>query len=417
MRWSQALIPTVKETPAEAEAVSHKLMLRAGLIRKLMSGAYTYLPLGFKVLNKVQNIIREEMDSAGAQQLLMPAIQPPELWHKTGRYAQLGEDMIKYKDRTGKEFVLGPTHEEVITDIAKAEIHSYRDMPKILYQIQTKFRDEARPRFGVVRSKEFIMKDAYSFDANEEGLNKSYDKMFNAYCSIFKRCGLDFIVVNADPGVMGGKESAEFMVSTDAGEDIIGICECGFASSLPEEQTESAITCPKCKNKKVSLKRTMELGHVFKLGTKYTKALEANFLDKDGKAYPIIMGCYGIGVNRIIAAAIERHNDEKGIIWPKEISPYSVIIIPLKMTDPKIVEASEKIYKELKEKGISCLLDDRDVSAGVKFNDADLIGIPLQVVIGSNSIKNSSVELKQRGKDLKDEVKISEAVKCITSQI
>jgi len=260
-------------------------------------------------------------------------------------------------------------------------------MPKILYQIQTKFRDEARPRFGVVRSKEFIMKDAYSFDANEEGLNKSYDKMFNAYCSIFKRCGLDFIVVNADPGIMGGKESAEFMVLTEAGEDMVkGKC-------------------------------AMELGHVFKLGTKYTKALEANFLDKDGKAYPIIMGCYGIGINRIIAAAIEKHNDEKGIIWPKEISPYSVIIIPLKMTDPKIVEASEKIYKELEGKGISCLLDDRDISAGVKFNDADLIGIPLQVVIGPNSIKNSSVELKQRGKDSKDEVKISEAVKRITSQI
>jgi len=566
MRWTQALIPTLKETPAEAEAVSHKLMLRAGLIRKLCAGAYTYLPLGFKVLKRIENIVREEMDSAGAEEMLMPAIQPPDLWQKTGRYNELGEDMIKYKDRANREMVLGPTHEEVITDIARAEIRSYRDMPKILYQIQTKFRDEARPRFGVVRSKEFIMKDAYSFDADEEGLSKSYDKMYKAYCKIFKRCGLDFIVVKADPGVMGGSESAEFMVLAEAGEDIIVTCDCGFTSSLdvaeyinpqptthnpqpttkeisevdtpgittvekvsellnaqPQQLIKTLIylgddkpvavlirgdhdlnetklakylkctsltladkstiervtgaplgfsgpaglkgiriiadkavkgmsggiagankkdkhlinvcdgrdfkaqdyldlriikegdPCPKCKKKKVSLKRAIELGHVFKLGTRYTKALGANFSDKSGKEHPIIMGCYGIGINRIMAAVIEKSSDDKGIIWPKTISPYDVIIIPLKLTDKRIASAAKKVYEQLQKKDISCLLDDRDASPGVKFNDADLIGIPLQVIIGPNTIKNNKLEVKMRGKEAKKEVKISEAVKSISS--
>lgn len=417
MKWSEALIPTLKETPAEAEAISHKLMLRSGLIRKLCAGVYTYLPLGFKVLKKIEDIVREEMDAAGAQQLLMPAIQPPDLWIKTGRYAQLGEDMIKYKDRTGREMVLGPTHEEVITDIVKSEIRSYKDMPKILYQIQTKFRDEARPRFGVVRSKEFIMKDAYSFDADEKGLGKSYEKMYKAYCMIFKRCGLDFIVVKADPGVMGGSESAEFMVLAEAGEDMVMVCSCGYAASVDAtaQQDAGKISCPKCSKGNMQLKRAIELGHVFKLGTKYTQALGATFLDKDGKQQPIIMGCYGIGINRIMAAAIEKHNDEKGIIWPKNISPYDVIIMPLKISDKKIAKTANSLYAQLKAKNISCLLDDRDVSAGVKFNDADLIGIPLQVVIGPNAIKNNKLEIKQRGKRVKKEIKISEAAKYVIS--
>ncbi|MFH0731969.1 MAG: proline--tRNA ligase [Candidatus Omnitrophota bacterium] len=415
MRWSNALIPTLKETPAEAEVISHKLMLRAGLIRKLSAGAYTYLPIGFKVLKKTEDIIRQEMDAQGAQQILMPAIQPPELWHKTGRYKDLGDDMIKFKDRSGREVVLGPTHEEVITDIARTEIRSYRDMPKILYQIQTKFRDEARPRFGIVRSKEFIMKDAYSFDCDEKGLDKSYDKMYKAYCNIFKRCGLDFIVVKADSGIMGGSESAEFMVLTESGEDIITVCECGYAQAQDAEKKEKNETCLQCKKKKVASKRAMELGHVFKLGTKYTKALGANFIDKDGKELPIIMGCYGIGVNRIIAAAIESHNDEKGIIWPKAISPYDVIIMPLKMGDDLISLSADNLYKELTAKGIDCLLDDRDVSAGVKFNDADLIGIPLQIIIGPKGIKDGKVEVKQRGKEEKVEIALSQAVKHIIS--
>jgi prolyl-tRNA synthetase len=397
-------------------------MLRAGLVRKLSAGAYTYLPLGFRVLKKIENIVQEEMDSAGAQQMLMPALQPPDLWHKTGRYSELGEDMIKYKDRSGREMILGPTHEEVITDIAKAEIRSYRDMPKILYQIQTKFRDEARPRFGVVRSKEFIMKDAYSFDADEEGLDKNYNKMYKAYCDIFRRCGLDFIVVKADPGVMGGSESAEFMVLADAGEDMIATCDCGYASSLGmtesiEPGSKDKSICPKCKQGTVSLKRAIELGHVFKLGTRYTKALGANYLDKAGKERPIIMGCYGIGINRIIAAAIERHNDAKGIIWPSEISPYDVIITPLNIKDKKTASFANKIYKQLENENISCLLDDRDVSFGVKFNDADLIGIPLQVIIGPNTLKENKVEIKARGSQTKKKIKFSEAAKYILSHL
>ncbi len=568
MRWTQALIPTLKETPAEAEAISHKLMVRAGLIRKLSAGAYSYLPLGFRVLKKVENIVREEMDSTGAQEMLMPAIQPPDLWKKTGRYNELGEDMIKFKDRSGREMVLGPTHEEVITDIARAEIRSYRDMPKILYQIQTKFRDEARPRFGVVRSKEFIMKDAYSFDADKQGLDRSYDKMYKAYSRIFKRCGLDFIIVKADPGVMGGSESAEFLVLAEAGEDIIVVCNCGFASSLdlaecvvsetrnqkPETRTEkiqevdtpgittvdkvskllgvkpqqliktliyladdksivilirgdhdlneaklrkilkcakltladestvekvtgaplgfsgpvglkgmriiadeavkgitNGITgankkdkhlmnvceardfkaedyldlrtikdedlCPKCKKRKVSLKRAIELGHVFKLGTRYTKALDANYLDKNGKERPIIMGCYGIGINRIMAAVIEKYNDDKGIIWPKAISPYDAIIIALNIKKEKISSAANKIYTQLEDENVSCLLDDRDVSPGVKFNDADLIGIPLQIIIGPNTIKSDKLEIKERGEKTKKKVKLSQAVKSVMSYL
>ena len=359
MRWTQTLIPTLREDPQDAEAVSHKLMIRAGLIRKLTAGAYSYLPLGFRVISKVQNIIREEMVREGAEEILLPALQPIELWQKTGRDKDLDEVMIKFKDRHGKTVCLGPTHEEVITELVAGNVSSYKELPKILFQIQTKFRDEIRPRFGVIRSCEFLMKDAYSFDADEKGLEKNYKKMYEAYKRIFERCGLPYKAVSADPGVMGGKESDEFMVMSAAGEEI-------------------------------------ELGHTFKLGTKYSKPLGATFLDASGKTQEIIMGCYGIGINRIPAAVIETSHDKDGIIWPRSIAPYEIAILPLNVENEKLKKLSEEIYLELIKAGLDVIIDDRNERAGVKFKDADLIGFPIQVIIGEKNLEKGKIEIKSR---------------------
>lgn len=366
MRWSDAFIPTLREDPSDAEAVSHKLMVRAGFIRRLGSGTYSYLPLGFRTMRKIENIVREEMDKTGGQEVLLPAIQPAEIWKKTGRLELLKEILISYKDRSGKLNVFGATHEEVITDLAAREIKSYRDLPRILYQIQTKFRDEPRPRFGVLRSKEFIMKDAYSFDADDKGLDAVYKRMRDAYCKIFTRCGLEYTVVEADPGFMGGNISHEFMAPAACGEDMIGG------------------------------KPAIELGHIFKLGTKYTEALGASFLDEEGAKKDIIMGCYGIGINRILAAAIEQSHDKDGIIWPAAIAPYSVVIIVVDTDDKDVARESEALYKKLTDKGVDVLLDDRDMRPGIKFKDSDLIGFPLQVIIGAKNLKDGKIEVKTR---------------------
>ncbi|MFC1807670.1 proline--tRNA ligase [Candidatus Omnitrophota bacterium] len=562
MRYSKAFIPTLKESPADAESVSHKLMVRAGLIRKLISGVYSYLPLGFKTLKKVEAIIRDEMDKAGALEILMPALHPAELWHETGRYDVLGEELVKFKDRSGREMVIGPTHEEVITDIARNELRSYKDLPKTIYQIQTKLRDEPRPRFGIIRSKEFIMKDAYSFDKDEKGLDQSYKIMFDAYHRIFQRCGLDVISVEADSGFMGGSESAEFMLLSDSGEDLVVICEaCEYKSTLAksscvapkietkpgevagvqeidtpnvktidqvskflkckpaqmiktliyiannkpiavlvrgdhdlneaklaaslklksleladekiiQEVTEGPLgfsgpcglkgikifadqaistikdgvtgankkdkhilhvvpgrdfdiaktldlryvvesdPCPKC-NKPIKLKRAIELGHVFKLGTKYSDSMKARFTAEDGKEKPFIMGCYGIGVNRIVAAAVEQSNDKYGIIWPIPIAPYQVIILSLNADDERVVSASENLYQQMQQDGVDALLDDRNISAGIKFKDADLIGIPIQVVVGAKNIVKSVVEVKLRSEQDKKQISLHETAQEI----
>jgi prolyl-tRNA synthetase len=393
MLWSKAFIPTLKEAPQEAESISHRLMLRAGLIRMLLSGVYSYLPLGLKVLDNIQRIIREEMNSCGASELLLPALQPQELWVKSGRDKDMGEVMIRFVDRRGRNICLGPTHEEVITDLVKNHISSYRQLPLILYQIQTKFRDEIRPRFGIVRACEFIMKDAYSFDNDQAGLDKNYKVVHKAYQRIFKRCGLKVLTVEADPGVMGGNVSHEFMVPAKDGEDVVLLCpKCKFVKTFQEDKDDN---CPKC-NIKLEKINCIEVGHIFQLGTKYSSTLGANFLDADGKLKPIIMGCYGIGVSRLMAAIIEQNSDKEGIIWPDEISPYKVVILPLDVTDKKIKNLAGEIYKELKEDGIEALLDDRDERAGVKFKDADLIGVSLQVVIGRESLKKNTIELKIR---------------------
>ncbi|MGZ6248494.1 MAG: proline--tRNA ligase [Syntrophales bacterium] len=545
MRYSEMFLPTVREVPSDAEIISHQLMIRAGMIRKLTSGIYTYLPLGYRVIRKLEQIIREEMNRAGAQEVFMPTVQPRELWEESGRWNLYGKELLRFKDRNDRDCCLGPTHEEVITDLVRNEIKTYRHLPRNLYQIQTKFRDEIRPRFGVMRCREFGMKDAYSFDADESGAEVSYQKMFDAYTEIFKRCGLEFRAVEADTGSIGGSFSHEFMVMAATGEDSLVFCsKCEYAANLEKAEiaapeilqvpkegilplemvytpnmktieevssflnvpprdivktmiyaadgnpvavlvsgdeevhefkvknylscdvlemaTEDVITeitgaprgfagavgikakiiadfslynmknfvmggnkedyhvknvnigrdfsvaafadlriaretdqCARC-GRALKFARGIEVGHVFKLGTKYSKAMKAQYLDKSGKDQYMIMGCYGIGVGRTVAAAIEQNHDEDGIVWPMPLAPYQVIITPVNVNDDKIKKMSVQLYEALQEKGIEVILDDRDERAGVKFKDADLIGIPLRVTIGQKLLTAGILEVKIR---------------------
>ncbi|MBF0522667.1 MAG: proline--tRNA ligase [Candidatus Omnitrophica bacterium] len=397
MYWSKYFIPTSKEIPIGTEAVSHQLSLRAGLVHMLTSGVYSYLPLGLRVLKRIEDIIREEMNAAGATELLLPSLHPLELWKQTGRDQTLKEVMIQFKDNRGRDMCLGPTHEEVITDLVKGFIQSYRQLPVTLYQIQTKFRDEMRTRFGIVRACEFIMKDAYSFDRDEEGLKKNYARMYQAYQNIFKRMALDVIIIEADSGAMGGKISHEFMVTAPIGEDAVVVCpSCGFSGGVSGAQDEGG-SCPSCKNEKLKKQVAIELGHIFQLGTKYSLAQQAQYLDENGKLNPMIMGCYGIGVSRVIAAIIEKHNDAKGIIWPKEVAPFDVEIVPLGGDDSGAMNAlAQRYYQELQAQGLEVLVDDREESVGRKLNDADLIGIPLRIVIGKRNFAEHKVEIKKR---------------------
>jgi prolyl-tRNA synthetase len=566
MRWTQTLIPTLKETPAEAEIVSHKLLLRAGLIRKLTGGLYTFLPLGLRALRKVEQIVREEMNRAGALELLMPALQPPDIWQQSGRYESAKDVLFKVRDRAKKEWVLGPTHEEVITTLVAGEINSYRQMPKNFYQIQTKFRDEIRPRFGLMRAKEFVMKDAYSFDATDDAAQVSYRKMYDAYARIFQRCGLKTIAVEADTGVMGGKFSHEFMVPAETGENEVVFCEgCGYAANVEKAQSkvqgprskvpslpiekfatpgivtiealskvpygvaadvqlktlvymvESKIVlimlrgddqlneaklvsalgtanlrpaeaeeifaalgahpgslgavgvttlpvyaderlraaaemttganadgfhwrnvaigrdiqvaqwadlrlvqageaCPKC-GQPLKVQRAIEVGHVFKLGTKYSEALHALFLDESGKQQPAIMGCYGIGVTRTMQAIIEQSHDDNGIIWPISVAPYTVCITPLNVApESAVMQRAEQIYADLTARGIDVIIDDRADRPGVKFKDSELVGFPIRVGVGEKSLAKGEVEVKPRGGALMP-VKAEEAVEKVLALI
>lgn len=557
MRYSEMFLPTVREIPSDAETASHQLMIRAGLIRKLTSGIYTYLPVGFKVIKKLEKIIREEMNRAGAQEVFMPAVQPAELWQESGRWQMYGKELLRFKDRNMREYCIGPTHEEVITDLVRNEIKTYRQLPKNLYQIQTKFRDEIRPRFGVMRCREFSMKDAYSFDADEEGVDESYRKMYDAYNRIFTRCGLKFRAVEADTGNIGGNFSHEFMVMADTGEDAVIFCtKFDYAANLekaevarpekvevdkakllareevhtPEVRTIEEVSaffkvtprdivktlifktekgpvavlirgdeevneaklrsylkadslelatddivyevtrapkgfagaigikarivadyslinmynfvmgankedyhvknvnigldfsvsefadvrviketdpCPRCGHK-LEFARGIEVGHVFKLGTKYSKMLHAVYLDKNGKEQFMQMGCYGIGVGRTVAAAIEQSHDDKGIIWPMTLAPYQVIITPVNVNDTALLRTAEAIYGSLQDQGLEVILDDRDERAGVKFNDADLIGIPIRVTVGPKRLAEGAVEVKLRKSDQIKAVKLED---------
>ncbi len=564
MKWTNTLVPTLREAPADAEIVSHKLLLRAGLIRKLAGGVYTFLPMGLRVLRKVEEIIREELDDAGAVEVLMPALQPRELWEQTGRAETARDVLFRVKDGASREWFLSPTAEEVITSIAANEINSYRQLPKNFYQISTKFRDEIRPRFGLMRAKEFIMKDAYSFDASDEGAMASYRKMYDAYQRIFARCGLKSFPVEADTGVIGGNYSHEFMVPAETGENEVAFCEgCGYAANLekatsnlpatasddtgaeveefatPGVVTIEALTkaphqiranrqvktlvyiadskpvlilirgddqlnetkfmartgatavrpatseeivsllgaragslgavrsvpphvaihadlrlkgargmvtgankdgfhlrhvsmdrdvqvahwndlrtvragepCPKC-GLSLKLRRAIEVGHVFKLGTKYSEKLNAQFLDETGNRKPAVMGCYGIGVTRTLQAIIEQGNDADGIIWPVTVAPYQVCLTPLNVApEGEVMQWAARIYEELRSSGVDVILDDRDERPGVKFKDADLVGFPLRVALGEKGLAKGDVELKPRGGAVQF-VKAAEAVESI----
>ena len=568
MKWTQTLIPTLREAPADAEILSHKLLLRAGLIRKLAGGVYTFLPLGLRTLRKVEQIVREEMDRAGGVEVLMPALQPPEIWQQSGRYETASNVLFKLKDSGNREWLLSPTAEEVITTLAANEINSYRQLPKNFYQISVKFRDEIRPRFGLMRAKEFIMKDAYSFDPTDEGAMASYRKMYDAYTRIFIRCGLKAFPVEADTGVIGGNYSHEFMVPAETGENEVAFCEaCGYAANLekatsgvpktaaremgpviekfatpgvvtiealskapysvpanrqiktlvfiadskpviilirgddqlnetklmakagavavrpatPEEivpllgakpgslgavvnvpanvqvladerlqgangmatganedgfhlrnvslERDLKVTawfdlrtvtagepCVKC-GQPLKIRRAIEVGHVFKLGTKYSEKLNATFLDADGVRKPSVMGCYGIGITRTMQAIIEQCNDKDGIVWPLSVAPYQVCITPLAVApESQAMQVAEKFYAELTAQGVEVILDDRDERPGVKFKDADLVGFPIRIALGEKSLAKGEVEIKPRDGAFQA-VKIDEAVAAVLKRI
>ncbi|MFZ5943668.1 MAG: proline--tRNA ligase [Bacillota bacterium] len=562
MRMTETFIPTLRSTPAEAEIISHQLLMRAGYIRKAAAGVYTYLPFAQRVLKKIMDIIRDEMNKAGGQEVMLPIIQPAELWLETGRWHVYGEEMFRLKDRHNRDFCLGPTHEEIITDLIRSEVSSYRQMPLLLYQIQNKYRDERRPRFGLMRGREFIMKDLYSFDRDDQGLDISYKKMYQAYTNIFSRCGLDFRPVEADSGAIGGNVTHEFMVLAENGEATIAYCDsCDYAANIeiattknvgqkgsqepfemqkihtPQIKTindlvnfmavepvnciktlffraddqiiavlirgdrnineikvqkvhpcynlelaseedvknltgcslgfvgpvglqgipvyadleieylqnvicganeddyhltyvnpgrdftvsqyndfrfvEAGEQCPKCQGT-LKAAKGIEVGQVFKLGTKYSQALNAKYLDENGKENLIVMGCYGIGVTRTMAAAVEQNFDDNGIIWPKSIAPYHVVIIPISAKDQEHMKYAEELYQKLTAKGIEVVLDDRNERPGVKFKDADLIGFPLRLTVGKKTVEEGVVEYKRRDEKQTVDVPVGEIVEKIT---
>ena len=407
MQLSKYPLITYKETPVDAELTSHQLMLRAGLIKKLASGLFSWMPIGLKVLRKIERIVREEMDRSGAYEVSMPAIQPADLWQETGRWEAYGNLLLKMEDRQGRSFCFGPTHEEVITDIVRNELKTYRQMPVNFYQIQTKFRDEIRPRFGVMRAREFLMKDAYSFHLDQPSLDLEYENMGATYNTIFTRLGLDFRKVRADSGEIGGSLSHEYHVLADSGEDEIGYCdEEDYAANV--EMIEGN-TAPN--GGKLSFTRGIEVGHIFQLGDKYSKSMNCTVLnDKGDSIYPL-MGCYGIGISRIMASSIEQNHDESGIIWPEPLAPFQIIIVALnKNTEDTTLTKSRKIYHQLLESGYEVLLDDRNERAGVKFADADLLGIPKRLIVSERGLDNQTIELNFRDEKNKSDVPFEQLV-------
>ena len=408
MKTSNLLLATQRESPSDAETISHKLMIKAGLIRQVASGIYNWLPLGIKVLRKVEDIVRREMDKSGAQEILMPMVQPGDLWKESGRWQQYGKELLIFQDRHEREFCLGPTHEEIITNLCRNDIRSHKQLPVTFYQIQTKFRDEIRPRYGVMRSREFIMKDAYSFDLSEEGMNHSYNIMREAYERIFDSMGLDYRIVKADSGAIGGSDSEEFHVLADSGEDLLAFSDKSdyainadlLIEALSDQDPESLDGQPSPDGKgNLKLKRGIEVGHIFKLGKKYSESMKLVLQGDKGNIFPE-MGCYGIGISRIVAAAIEQNHDDKGIIWPDAISPYEIALVEINPKgDKALKKLCSQLYNSLKEKGHEVLWDNRDQSPGVKFSDMELIGIPRMIILGEKSFKDNKVEFKIRGQE------------------
>lgn len=399
MLQSQAFISTKREAPKDEVSVNAQLLMRGGYVDKLTSGVYSILPLGFLVLKKIETIIREEINAIGGQELLLPALHPKELWEETGRWESF-DDLYKVKDRQDRMFALGATHEEVITDIVRKRMLSYKDLPFALYQFQTKFRDEFRAKSGLLRGREFIMKDLYSFHATEEDRQAYYEKAKKAYVTIFKRCGIDAIVTEASGGSFSKDISHEFQVPTPGGEDIVVSCvKCGWAKNIEIADKKQGDACPACGNVLTEIK-SIEAGNIFTLGTRFSSAMKAFFTDKDGTEKPIVMGCYGIGLGRALGTVVEVNHDERGIVWPRELAPYDVHVLALSSKDPKVAKKialeAVKIYRELEKKGVSVLYDDREASAGQKFADADLIGAYWRVVVSEKTLEKKKMEIKRR---------------------
>ena len=422
MKASLYHFKTLRDTPSDAELISHKLMIKANMIKPIASGIYTWLPLGTLILRKVENIIRKELNHGNCLEIIMPLVQPKDLWDQSGRSKEYGPELLGFKDRNQRDFYLGPTHEEIITDIAKKEITSPKDLPKTFYQIKDKFRDEIRPRFGVMRAREFLMKDAYSFDIDEDSMHETYLNMKKIYKKIFDKIGLDYKVVSADSGSIGGDKSEEFHVLADSGEDTLAFSDkSDFAINielLDEKNPEKISGMPSPDgNGKLSLKKGIEVGHIFELGTKYSKAMGLT-VQKDNVLKEIFMGCYGIGVSRIVAAAIEQNFDDDGILFPESISPFKCYIILINQKgNEQINSEAERLYLELKENNIDVFFDDRDLNPGVKFRDANLVGVPYQLIIGDKVSSDQTVELIKRNNQQKEVIKLNEIINRLKNQI
>ena len=438
MRLSAYFLPTLKETPSEAEIVSHRLMLRAGMVRQASAGIYSWLPLGFRVLKKIEQIVREEQDRAGAQEVLMPTIQSADLWRQSGRYDAYGPEMLRIEDRHGRDMLYGPTNEELITEIFRTSVKSYRDLPRMLYHIQWKFRDEVRPRFGVMRGREFLMKDNYSFDLDFKGAKRSYNKMFVSYLKTFARLGLKAIPMAADTGPIGGDLSHEFIILADTGESEV-FCHRDFLDfdvlgagihyetdlepvvqawtklyARTDDKHDPAIFESEVPSDKQVQRRGIEVGHIFYFGTKYSEPLKALVATPDGESVPVHMGSYGIGVSRLVGAVIEASHDENGIIWPESVAPFKVGLINLKVNAPDCSKACEEVYAKLREAGVEVLYDDRDERAGAKFAEMDLIGLPWQLVVGPRGLDKGVVELKRRASGEREELSLESACARLT---
>lgn len=393
MKQSLLFVPTLRDVPKEAEVVSHQILLKGGYIKQLAAGIYSYLPLAHRIMKKIENIIREELDNIGCSELFMPALQPKDIWFESGRWDVYGKELIRLNDRHDREFCLGPTHEEVITTIIRDHVKSYKKLPLGLYQIQTKYRDEFRPRFGLMRGREFIMKDLYTFHTSEDDLDVWYKHVRQAYCNIFDRLMLNYRVVSADSGQIGGSSSEEFMVLCDIGEDsIVYSDETDFASNSEISNLKEGDRTPDGKGI-VKVAKGIEVGHIFKLGTKYSVSMNAYYVDQDQQNKPIIMGCYGIGVSRLLMAMLEQHNKDEVVVWPEEVAPFRVHILPLEKEGSVAYQIANELYERLKKEKLEVLFDDRDERAGVKFKDADLIGIRHRVIVGRKA-SDGIVEVK-----------------------